>query len=250
MNGPDHFSHQSAEYSLYRPTYPDKLFQFLAKLCLSTDTAWDCATGNVQAAIGLTPYFRNIIASDTSSEQISRAQPHEKIDYLVACAERSGIESASIDLIMVAQALHWFDFEAFYREAKRVLKPDGVLVVVSYQLPRINPDIDAIIDGFHSDILGKYWPPERRHVDTAYRDIPFPLQEITPPWLEIEHDWTLTQFLGYLRSWSAVVQFEKEQKQNPIDLIKSDLSALWPAADPQKCVCWPLTIRIGKFPKN
>ena len=152
MTGPDHFSSQSSDYSLYRPTYPGQLFKYMASLSPSRELAWDCGTGNGQAAIDLSRYFRRVIASDTSAAQIDKAQPHEKIDYRVASAENSGIDSNCIDLILVAQALHWFDFELFYLEAKRVLKPEGVLAAVSYQLPRINPDIDAIIDEFHDDL--------------------------------------------------------------------------------------------------
>jgi SAM-dependent methyltransferase len=247
VNDSDHFSHQSAEYSLYRPDYPDKLFQYLVDLTSSTDIAWDCATGNGQAATGLARYFKKVIATDISAAQIGNAPVMQNIDYRVASAEQSGIDANCIDLLLVAQALHWFDLDAFYREAFRVLKTGGVLATVCYQLPRINTDINAIIDLFHADIIGDYWPAERRHVDTAYRDIPFPLQEIPSPALHIEHDWTLDQFLGYLRSWSAVVYFEKEHKRNPTELIKMNLSALWGELGSRQAVCWPLTLRIGKF---
>lgn len=247
MKGADHFSSQSADYSLYRPTYPDRLFQYLADLAPATDTAWDCATGNGQAAKAIANYFNKVIATDISAEQIDKAHPVKNVEYRIANAENSGIEATSVDLIVVAQALHWFDFEAFYREAKRVLKADGVLAIICYQLPRINHDIDIIIDRFHQEIVGAYWPDERRHVDTAYKDIPFPLNEITPPTLRIEHRWTLDQFIGYLRSWSAVVYFEKELKRNPIDIVKIDLRTLWGKIETRQHICWPLTLRIGKF---
>jgi SAM-dependent methyltransferase len=246
----DHFSCQSTEYSLYRPSYPEALIQYLASLCPSTELAWDCATGNGQAAIALSRYFDHVIACDISEAQISRAITHEKIDYRIASAEQSGIDAECIDLILVAQALHWFDFESFFLEAKRVLKPEGVLAAVSYQLSRINPDIDAVVEEFHNDIIGTYWPPERRHVDNGYRDIPFPLQELSPPSFQIEHDWTLEQFLGYLHSWSAVVYYEKEKHQNPIDLIRKELGTLWDETDTPKRICWPLSLRIGKFTLN
>ena len=200
--------------------------------------------------MALSRYFDRVIACDISAAQISKAIANEKIDYRVASAEQSGIDAECIDLIMVAQALHWFDFGPFYLEAERVIKPEGVLAVVSYQLPRITPDIDTIIDNFHHDIVGTYWPPERRHVDNGYRDIPFPLQEISLPSFQIEHDWTLEQFLGYLQSWSAVVYYEKERQQNPIDLIRGELGTLWDEAGTQKLVCWPLTLRVGKSPWN
>jgi SAM-dependent methyltransferase len=247
VNKADHFSCQLTDYSLYRPSYPLKLFQHLVSLCPSDELAWDCATGTGQAAAGLARVFKKVIATDISAAQIEEAQSEENIVYKVASAEHSGIDSQSIDLIMVAQAFHWFDFELFYTEAKRVLKPEGVLSVVSYQLPRINADIDTLIDEFHHLTLGHYWPAERRHVDNAYRDIPFPLLALPPPSLQMEQYWTLTQFLGYLRSWSAVVYFGKEKKRNPIDFISKQLSTLWGDADKQMPVYWPLTIRIGNF---
>jgi len=246
----DHFSSQSVEYSLYRPGYPHKLFEYLATLCPCRELAWDCATGNGQAAIGLAGYFAKVIASDISAEQINKATAHEKIDYRVGSAEHSGIESLCVDLIMVAQALHWFDIESFYVEVRRVLKPQGVLAVVSYQLPRIKPDIDAVTDEFHRDILGEYWPPERCHVDNAYGDIPFPLEEIPSPGLQMLHNWTLDEFLGYLQSWSAVARFEKEKQQSPIDLISMKLGTLWGEFETTQAVQWPLTLRIGKFTGN
>ena len=102
-----------------------------------------------------------------------------------------------------------------------------MLAVVSYRLPRINSDIDTLIDEFHTNIVGDYWPPERRHVDNAYSDIPFLLREIPAPSLQIEHHWTLDEFMGYLQSWSASIYFEKEINQNPVNLITVNLGKLW-----------------------
>ncbi len=247
MKYTDHFSSQSADYSLYRPDYPQALFRYLASLCPCRALAWDCATGNGQAAIGLSRYFTRIIATDASTEQIGKAQSRDNIEYKTGRAEQSGIDQHSIDFVMVAQALHWFDFGSFYREAARVLKPGGLLAAVSYQLSQINADIDAVIDTFYRDIVSEYWPAERRHVEEAYRNIPFPLEEITTPDFQIEQNWTLDQFLGYLQSWSAVVYFEKERQQNPVDLIREKLGDLWGKNDTQKRICWPLTLRVGKF---
>ena len=247
MSFSDHFSSQSDAYSLYRPAYPSSLFEYLASVSPTTELAWDCATGNGQAALGLSEYFTRVIATDVSPEQINNAKPHEKIKYHVGSAEQSGIKSQAIDLLVVAQALHWFNFELFYEEAKRVLKREGILAVISYQLPRINTDINAIIDEFHHGTLGQYWPAERQHVDYAYAGISFPLQEIPSPTLIMEHDWTLDQFLGYLRSWSAVVYFEEEQKQNPIELIRKKLTSTWKTEDQKMFIQWPLTLRVGKF---
>ena len=247
MNGTDHFSTQSDDYARYRPRYPDALFQYLHSLCSSDELAWDCACGSGQATISLAKYFKRVIATDISSAQIEKAKVSRNTEYKVSSAECSGLDSQSLDLIVVAQALHWFDFDLFYNEASRVLKPDAILAVISYQLPRISTELDALIDHFQQNIVGNYWPPQRVYVDSAYGDIPFPLLELPSPNLKMEDDWTLNQLLGYLRSWSAVVYFEKEKGLNPLDLIHTELYKLWGERDSPRHLSWPLTLRIGKF---
>jgi len=198
----------------------------------------------------LTKYFKGVIATDLSSAQIEKAPISKNIEYRVCSAECSDLDSQSIDLIVVTQALHCFDVDLFYKEASRVLKPDAILAVISYQLPRISTEIDDLIDQFHQNIVGNFWPPQRAHVDSAYRDIPFPLKELPAPEVKMEVDWTLTQFLGYLQSWSAVVYFEKEKRQNPLDLIHSELHKLWGEQESLGDLSWPLTLRIGSFTQH
>ena len=198
----------------------------------------------------MTKYFKGVIATDLSSAQIEKAPISKNIEYRVCSAECSDLDSQSIDLIVVTQALHCFDVDLFYKEASRVLKPDAILAVISYQLPRISTEIDDLIDQFHQNIVGNFWPPQRAHVDSAYRDIPFPLKELPAPEVKMEVDWTLTQFLGYLQSWSAVVYFEKEKRQNPLDLIHSELHKLWGEQESLGDLSWPLTLRIGSFTQH
>ncbi len=138
----DHFSKQATDYAKFRPRYPQKLFDYLGRIAPNRRVAWDCGTGNGQAAVGLALVFDRVIATDASEKQIANAQSHEKVDYRVAPAEHSGIGSEAVDLIMVAQALHWFDLDRFYAEARRVLKPDGILAASAYNLLHIDPAVD------------------------------------------------------------------------------------------------------------
>jgi len=151
MNFRDHFSVQAADYAKFRPHYPTELFDYLSDIAPDNEIAWDCATGNGQAAVALASKFRNVIATDASEKQIKNAARHERIDYRVVTAEKSGIDSGKIDIITVAQALHWFALDLFYAEAKRVLKPQGVLAVWGYNLLRIAPDVDNVINHFYGD---------------------------------------------------------------------------------------------------
>ena len=134
MAFPDHFSTQSRDYARYRPVYPAQLYDYLASLTLHLDRAWDTGTGNGQAATGLARHYRSVIASDPSERQIALATPHDHVTYHVATAEHSALEDQSIDLIAVAQAVHWFDLDRFHAEVKRALKPAGLLAVWCYNL--------------------------------------------------------------------------------------------------------------------
>src|SRR5436190_651141 len=176
----DHFSGHAADYAKFRPRYPDQLFDYLAGIAPDRAAAWDCGTGNGQAAVALAERFNHVLATDASAEQIANAAPHRRVTYRVATAEASGIESSSIDLITVAQALHWFDLEKFYSEVGRVLKSHGVITALAYDVLRIEPAIDAVVNHYYTDVIGAYWPPERALVE-KFAELPFPFPEIAAP---------------------------------------------------------------------
>ena len=175
MKFQDHFSAQAADYAKFRPGYPRELFDYLGSIAPSRQLAWDCGTGNGQAAGGLALVFDRVIATDASDKQIANAQSHERVDYGVAPAENSGIKSATVDLIMIAQALHWFDLNRFYAEARRVLKPNGVLAASAYNLLHVEPAIDEVVNRYYYEVVGPFWPPERKLVE-QFADLPFPFQ--------------------------------------------------------------------------
>jgi SAM-dependent methyltransferase len=180
----DHFSKQAAGYAKFRPRYPQKLFDYLGSIAPSRQVAWDCATGNGQAAVGLASVFDRVTATDASEKQIANAESHERVDYRVAPAENSGIGSGTIDLIMVAQALHWFDLGRFYEEARRVLKNDGPCAASAYNLLHVEPDIDEVVNRYYYEVVGPFWPPERKLVE-QFADLPFPFHQVDAPRFEI-----------------------------------------------------------------
>jgi hypothetical protein len=241
----DHFSGHADRYAAFRPTYPATLFGYLASLTPGHDLAWDCATGSGQAALALTPFFRSVAASDASENQIAQARPHEKVRYLVAPAERTPLPDGSVELVTVAQALHWLDLPRFYAEVRRVVHPSGMIAAWCYQLHTIGPEIDAVVRRLYADILGEYWPPERGLVEAGYRTLPFPFQEVAPPPFAMAQAWDLPCLLGYLGTWSSAQRYRAEVGSDPIDLIRADLEAAWGDPTQVREVVWPLHLRVG-----
>jgi SAM-dependent methyltransferase len=242
----DHFSRQAAAYARYRPTYPAELFEFLASVSPRTDRAWDCATGSGQAALGLAQNFREVIATDASEAQIANAAPHPRVRYMVAASERSGLSSASIDLITVAAALHWLDLDAFYREAKRVSAPGAVIAAWTYDLASVDPAIDAKIREFSARTVGHLWPAPRRYVDLEYRTIPFPFERLTHPRFWAKAEWTLGQLLSYIGTWSAVVEAQASTPHDPLAILDGWLAPLWGPAERVRTVNWELFLLVGR----
>lgn len=243
----DYFSGSAAAYTRYRPTYPPELFAWLASRTRGHELAWDCGCGNGQAAIGLAPHFQRVIATDPSREQIENAVSHERIRYAVAPAEESGLQPASIDLVVVAQALHWFDFDRFYAEVRRVARPGGVLAAVSYGEVRVEGEPDRVVARFYHDLIGPCWPPERRHVDERYASIPFPFEEIAAPPFAMEATWAMGHLLGYLGTWSAVTEYRRRNGTDPLELIVGELAAAWGDPEQPRRITWPLTLLAGRI---
>jgi SAM-dependent methyltransferase len=247
MTFKDHFSGHAPDYSSFRPTYPAALYEYLASLAPAHDLAWDCATGNGQAALGLAPFFRTVVATDASRKQIGQARPHERVAYVVAPAERSPLPDATVDVVTVAQAVHWFDLERFYAEVRRVTKPGGVLAVWCYHLHTVSPEVDAAFRRLYADVLGPYRPPEWRLTESGYTELALPFEEFSPPRFQIARRWALDRLLDYVRTWSACRRFLRETGSDPTDVVRRELETAWgdPAEDLE--IVWPLHMKVGRI---
>ena len=240
----DLFSNQANTYAKYRPVYPAALFDYILQFVTEKNTAWDCATGNGQAALGLAPHFKKVFATDISEKQLSLAKPHANIQYQVSAAEHTNFPPNSFDLITVAQAYHWLKFDAFEKEVKRVAKKDAVIAVWGYSLfSTNNAAIDSLIKKFYTEIVGSYWDAERKFVDDNYKSVPFNFTPLPTKQFFIKTGWSKEDVTGYLNSWSSVQHFIDAKKYNPVDDLKNDLDILWKDIKP---ISFPLFLRLGR----
>lgn len=247
MTFQDHFSTVSAGYATFRPGYPPELFAFLAGLSEQHAVAWDCATGTGQAAAGLVEHFAQVVATDASAAQIAQALPHPRIDYRVARAEASGLADASVDLVTVGQAAHWFDLPAFYAEVRRVLRPGGVLALWGYKRLIVPDEIAVPFQSFYEQTLVGFWPPERHLVETGYRDLPFPFAPLAGPEMALWADWNLAQLLGYIGTWSAVKRCREATGCDPLLSLSEALHADWGSPEATKPLKWPTFWKLGRI---
>lgn len=246
MSFADHFSSVSAGYAAFRPRYPDALFDLLAEAAPARDAAWDCATGNGQAALGLAGRFTCVIATDASAAQIAHATPHPRVTYRVAPAEACGLDDGSVDLVTAAQAVHWFDRPRFWAEARRVLRPRGVVAVWTYRLLSIAAELDAIIRRFYQDTVGPFWPAERRLTEEGFHTIEFPFAEFAVPEFTIEQRLTLDDVTGYIRTWSATRGFVRQYGRDPVEELAAELAPLWGDLRTPRPARWPVAVRAGR----
>lgn len=240
----DRFSAQAATYASFRPTYPEALITYLSSLCSEHACAWDCGTGNGQLAEQLTLHFTAVKATDSSAQQLAHSRAHPRIEYLQAVAEEPVFQDAQFDLITVAQAVHWFDQERFFAEVRRTLKPAGVIALIGYYLPRISGATDAITDHIYTDTLGTYWDKERRLIDDHYRSLHFPFREKTTPTFRITTRWTVDHWIGYLNSWSATINFIRQNGFNPIEKAEPEMRKAW-GTEAEKEVEFSIFMRVG-----
>ena len=245
----DHFSRLAPAYASCRPGYPEGMFDYLAGLVSRHELAWDCAAGSGQATIPLARRFSRVIATDISAAMLGQAPRHPAVEYRAAPAEASGLGAGTADLVTVAQALHWLNPATLYPEVVRVLLPGGVLAVWSYGVQYLDePALDSVIRRFYADIVGPYWSPERRHVESGYRTLPFPFPELEPPALAMEERWSLAQLLGYVGTWSATQRFREAVGHDPLDQLGHDLAQHWGDPSVSRRVRWPLSLRVGRRP--
>lgn len=241
----DHFSRQASNYSLYRPRYPQELFNYLASLTAEHDAAWDCATGNGQAAIDLAALYNSVEATDASEQQIAQATAHDKVHYQACEATNTPFADNSFDLITVAQALHWFELDKFYAEVTRVGKPGGIFAAWCYGLFNIGTEVDEHINHFYSETVGPFWPKERQYIHDGYASLAFPFERIQTPDFTMSAQWNLSQVLSYIGTWSAVRYYREKNQHDPVKNLAIKLESVWGNPQEEHEVNWPLYLHAG-----
>ncbi|MBS1509306.1 MAG: class I SAM-dependent methyltransferase [Bacteroidetes bacterium] len=240
----DNFSKQANVYAQYRPQYPQELFDYILSFVKEKNTAWDCGTGNGQSTRILSQYFKKVLATDISQQQLDNAYRAGNIDYSLQRAEKTNFNDNSIDLVTVSQALHWFHFTDFYAEVKRVAKPGAIIAVWTYSLLHISDAIDEIIRHYHNYTLGAYWDEERKYVDAGYKTVPFPFPEIAAPPFSIKLYWTLKDLEGYLHTWSALQKYLQQHQINPVTTVIKGIEEVWGGGEKREII-FPLHLRLG-----
>ena len=238
----DLFSGHAKLYAAARPTYPEVLIDELAALSLGREQAWDVGTGNGQLARALASRFDHVYASDASAEQIAAAEPCANVTFAVEPAEHTALPDASCDLVVAAQAMHWFDLDFFYAEAARVLRPGGLLAAVGYGWFYVDPEIDQIVGRTLLRPLQPEWAPGNWRLIDGYRNIPFPGEEVRIAPAAIHLAWTREQFEDYVLSWSAVQRLGAAMMAD----ARRELATVWPDGQ-QRHVTMPITTRAARL---
>ena len=244
MTFADHFSTIAKRYASYRPTYPAALVDALAERT-TPGIAWDVGCGNGQLSVALAEKFARVIATDPSQAQLDAATPHPRVEYRRAPAEASGLADASVDLVVAAQAAHWFDWPRFVDEANRVAKPGALIALVSYGILLVAGEAGRVIEDYYKNVVGKYWPPGREHVENGYRDLPMPWTPVPAPSIEMSATWSRDELLGYISTWSATVKLVEVEGSAQLEALRATLASLWPD-DERRVVRWPLALRFTR----
>lgn len=242
----DHFSQAADQYAQYRPYYPDELYNRILNQVRGRELAWDVATGNGQAAAELAKHFRQVIATDPSSDQIARAMDGSHIHYKVEKAEDSTLDSGIADLITVAVGAHWLDLAQFEQEVQRVGTSDCVLAIWAYYLPEVDDIPNAIITNFYQHTLKGYWPQARSHIDNWYKDIDFSLPLIAEEEIPMTAEWTLDQLCGFFSSWSAVNRKIEATGTDPVQEVRQELTPYWDDPSAARSISWPLFLKMWR----
>lgn len=244
----DRFSKQSNTYVSARPRYPEEIYKFLSGISPARTLAWDCGTGNGQAAIHLVEYFDHVYANDLSQNQIQNAFQHERIKYDVCTAEDANLQEHSVDLITVAQAIHWFDLEKFYAITNKALKPNGIIALWAYGFISADDQaLDSLFQKVGKEILHEYWDPQVHKIWKGYDQLDFPFKEVEHPQWHMHIQWSRTDFISYIESWSAARKYQDTNNQSIISEIITDLEKLWPDPNIQQTFRSPITSRIGRI---
>jgi ubiquinone/menaquinone biosynthesis C-methylase UbiE len=242
----DLFSDKASLYASARPRYPEDLFAFVSSQAPSHNCAWDCGAGNGQAAASLSKHFLKVFASDPSNEQIANAIPADNVYYSVQRAEQTSFPDHSFDAVCVAQALHWFDFDVFFTELRRVAAPGAIFAAWGYDWFSVSPAFDATFKTSVLDVIEPYWASQNQILWRGYADVPIPFPRIATPTFKIEAHWSLYELLAYVHSWSATRRCISAMGTGFFESAQCQLAPLWGEAESRRCISMPLHLVVGR----
>ncbi len=246
IDGKSTFSYDPSHYTNYRPQYPKELFEFLSKKSTSPKMVLDCGSGSGQATEGLSRIFEHVIAVDASNELLSKAKKLSNVTYIQSLCEKLPLASNSIDLICVAQAIHWFQLETFYEEVKRILKPGGIIAVFCYNQATISTKVDEIVANIYEQVKSnENITIERQYVYDAYETLPFPFKKILSPSFKMTVRWNYNQWLEYMKTWPSILEYEKKFNINLVENSKLAIRHAWENED-EKEITWSIYLKVGQ----
>jgi SAM-dependent methyltransferase len=241
----DHFGVLAARYAAYRPRYPKTLVDILRAETRGS-VAWDVGCGNGQLSVGLAAQFARVIATDPAQRQLDSAEPHPRIEYRCAPAEGSGLPDSSVDLIVAAQAAHWFDWPRFLAEVTRVARPGALVALASYGNLELGGPAEAAVARYR-DEAQPYWPPGREHVENGYRDLVLPWPEVAAPAVTMTATWSRDELLGYISTWSSSARLVEAVGPRLFETLREALVTTWPDNEARE-IRWPLFLRLARLP--
>ncbi|MBG0803561.1 class I SAM-dependent methyltransferase [Methylocystis sp. H4A] len=240
------FGDNAGDYRAFRPHYPDALFAWLASAARQDRLAWDCGAGSGQAALGLSRHFTRVLATDPDPRQLALAPKEPNVDYRLARAEDDLGLRAEVDLIACACSIHWFDLPNFYANARRALRPEGIIAAWTYDWPRTHVEpLDAILRRLKEDILGPFWAENSALYFERYETLPFPFKEIDCPPFQTPVARSKGDLVSFLKTWSAVEKYRLHYGRDPLALVDRELEEAWRAHPPDLPLCVPLYMRCG-----
>ena len=240
----DHFSEVAACYAQYRPHYPIELVDALAERCSAHRVAWDIGCGSGQLSVALAERFERVIATDPAAAQLDHAVRDPRVEYRCVSAEDSGLGAASVDLAVAAQSAHWFEWPRFVAEAGRVVRPGGLIALVTYFNAQLAGDVGELLARFYLDI-GPHWPSGRAHVRNGYRDLVLPWPAVDPPAISLVAQWTRDEVFGYVTTWSATARLVAAGGGARLEDLRAQLADVWPDNEPRE-IRWPLTLKLAR----
>lgn len=248
----DHFSERAALYASARPAYPAEFADALAELAPRHELAWDVGCGSGQMSRLLAARFTRVVATDASSEQLAHALAQANVEYRREPAEHTTLEGGSVDLIVAAQSVHWFELAGFYAEVRRVARPGALLALVCYSTMRVDAQLASLVEDFYGGTLARHWPEERAHVESNYRELPFPFDEFAPSARlraasQMHASWTVDQVLDYIGTWSAVRALERQGGRADLERFATRLREAWGPAHARRTLRWPLAVRLARL---